>query len=136
MRQTLAMTLHCLGSTAGDALLKELLASRLPEVRLVAVEAYATTDTPGWAGLARELLRSTSEGVRLRSAVLLGAADPAAAKELATAAASSNVATREVGTRLLEAAGYRDLTLLVALLHDSSPVVRTHAAGAVLARGQ
>jgi HEAT repeat protein len=136
MRQTLAMTLHCLGSTAGDALLKELESSRTPEVRLVAVEAYYATKTPRWNTMARQLLRSPSEGARLRAAVLLGAADPAAAKELATAAASSNIATREVGARLLEAAGSKDLTLLVKLLHDSSPVVRTHAAGAVLARGQ
>ena len=133
MRQTLAMTLHCLGSTAGDELLKELESSRMPEVRLVAIEAYHATNTPRWRTMARELLRSASEGARLRSAVLLGAADPDAAKELAAAVASTNIATREVGARLLEAAGSKDLTLLVTLLHDSSPVVRTHAAGALLA---
>jgi HEAT repeat protein len=133
MRQTLAMTLHCLGSPAGDALLKELESSRMPEVRLVAVEAYHARNEPRWSTLARALLRSSSEGARLRAAVLLGAADPEAAKELAAAAASTNVATREVGARLLEAAGSRDFTLLLTLLHDSSPVVRTYAAGAVLA---
>lgn len=133
MRQTLAMTLHCLGSTAGDALLKQLETNRMPEVRLVAVEAYHATNTPTWRTLARALLRSSSEGVRLRAAVLLGASDPDAAKELAKAAASTNIATREVGARLLEAAGSKDFTLLVTLLHDPSPVVRTYAAGAVLA---
>ena len=133
MRQTLAMALHCLGSTAGDALLAQIETSKMPDVRLVAVEAYRATNSPRWTRLARELLRSSSEGARLRSAVLLGAADPDAARELAQAATSTNLATREVGAKLLEAAGSKDFTLLVTLLHDPSPVVRTHAAGALLA---
>jgi HEAT repeat protein len=132
-RQALAVALHSLGSPAGDALLKELETSRTPDRRLMAVEAYHARNSPRWTPLARELLRSSSEGARLRSAVLLGAADPDAARELTLAATSTNLATREVGARLLEAAGSKDFTLLLALLHDASPVVRTHAAGAVLA---
>jgi len=132
-RQTLAMALHSLGNPAGDALLRELEVSRTPDVRLVVLEAYHAKNSPKWSPLARELLRSSSEGSRLRSAVLLGAADPDAARELARAATNTNLATREVGARLLEEAGSKDLALLVTLLHDASPVVRTHAAGAVLA---
>ncbi|HSP91553.1 MAG TPA: HEAT repeat domain-containing protein [Vicinamibacterales bacterium] len=136
MRQTMAMALHSLGSDAGDAMLAEIASSRFPDVRLMALEAHYATKSPAWTGLARQLLRSSSEGARLRAAVMLGLTDADAARELTQAASSSNVATREVGARLLEAAGSRDLALLLKLMRDPSPIVRTHAAGAVLARGQ
>jgi HEAT repeat protein len=133
MRQTMAMALHALGNSAGDALLAEIASSRIPDVRLTALEAYYATKSPAWTVLARQLLGSSSEGARLRSAVLLGPADADAQRELTQAASSSNVATREVGARLIETTGSRDVPLLLKLVRDPSPLVRTYAAGALLA---
>ena len=133
MRQSLAMALHSAGSNAGDALLAQLETASLPDSRLLAVEAYHASNSPKWTALARQLLRSSGEGARLRSAVLLGLSDADARRELTTAAKSTNMATREVGAMLLESAGSRDTTLLVTLLRDPSPFVRTYAAGALLA---
>jgi HEAT repeat protein len=133
MRQTMAMALHSLGSDAGDALLAEIASSRIPEVRLMVLEAYFAAKSPAWTGLARQLLRSSSESARLRAASMLGLTDADAAREITQAASSASVATREVGARLLEAAGSRDLALLLKLMRDPSPIVRIHAAGAALA---
>jgi HEAT repeat protein len=133
MRQTMAMALHALGSTAGDALLAEIAASRVPDVRLMALEAYYAAKSPAWRGMATQMLTSASEGARLRAAVMLGLDNAAAARELTRAARRAHVATREVGARLLERAGSRDLTLLLKLLRDTSPLVRVYAGGAVLA---
>ena len=133
MRQTMAMALHALGSTAGDAVLAEVAASRIPDVRLTALEAYYAAKSPAWKGMATQMLTSASEGARLRAAVMLGPDNAAAVREIAQAATSSNVATREVGARLLESAGSRDLALLLTLLRDTSPLVRVYAGGAVLA---
>jgi hypothetical protein len=133
MRQSLAMALHSAGSSAGDALLAQLETASLPDSRLLAVEAYHASQSPKWTPLARQVLRSSGEGARLRAAVLLGLSDADARRELTTAAKSTNVATREVGAMLLESAGSRDTTLLVTLLRDPSPFVRTYAAGALLA---
>ncbi|HOG28946.1 MAG TPA: HEAT repeat domain-containing protein [Vicinamibacterales bacterium] len=133
MRQSLAMALHAVGSNAGDAVLAQAEASRVPDVQLLALEAYHASGSPRWPALARELLRSPGEGARLRAAQLLGVSDADAMRELARAASSPNTPTREVGARLLESAGCRDAALLVTLLHDASPFVRTYAAGAALA---
>ena len=133
MRQTMAMALRALGSNAGDALLAEVESSRIPDVRLTALEAYYAAKSPAWTALARQLLRSSSEGARLRAAVMLGPADADALRELTQAASSANVATREVGARLIETVGSRDWALLLKLMRDPSPLVRTYAAGAVLA---
>jgi len=132
-RQYLAMALHRVGSPAGDALLAQAAASQVPDVRLIAAEAYHASKSPRWRPLALELLRSSGEGARLRSAELLGIADADALRELTRAASSTNTPTREVGARLLESAGCRDATLLLTLLHDASPFVRAYAAGALLA---
>ncbi len=133
MRQSLAMALHSVGSSAGDAVLAQLETASLPDSRLLAVEAYHASNSPKWAALARQLLRSSGEGARLRAAVLLGLSDSDARRELTTAAKSTNMATREVGAMLLERAGSRDTTFLVTLLRDPSSFVRTYAAGALLA---
>ena len=133
MRQSFAMALYALGSDAGNTVIAQAEASRIPDVRLVALEAYYAAKTPRWTALARQLLKSSSEGPRLRAAVMLGSADADARRALMQAATSTNLATREVGARLLEASGSRDTTLLLQLLRDPSPVTRTHAAGALLA---
>jgi HEAT repeat protein len=128
-----AIALKSLGSDAGDALLARLEVSPVADVRVQALDAYYAAKSPKWTSLARLLLRSDSEGARLRAATLLGLDDADARRELVRAATSTNVALREVGARLLETAGARDLDLLVKLLRDTSPVVRTYAAGAILA---
>ena len=133
MRQTMAMALHALGSNAGDALLAEIAVSRVPDVRLTALEAYYAAKSPAWTGMAAQMLKSGSEGARLRAAVMLGPSNADATRELTLAASSSNVATREVGARLIETVGSRDWALLLKLLRDASPLVRVYAAGAVLA---
>jgi hypothetical protein len=135
-RQYLAMALHSLGSSAGDALLAQIESIPVPDVRLVAMEAYHASKSPKWTTLARQLLRSSSESARLRAAFFLGLSDAEAAAEITRAAGSTNTPTREVAAKLLESAGSRDTTLLVKLLHDRSAFVRSYAAGALLAGQQ
>ncbi|MDO8836332.1 MAG: hypothetical protein Q7V01_12095, partial [Vicinamibacterales bacterium] len=111
-----AIALKSLGSNAGDALLARLEVSPVADVRAQALDAYHAAKSPRWPALARLLLRSDSEGARLRAATLLGLDDADARKEIVRAATSTNVALREVGARLLEATGSRDLDLLLKLL--------------------
>ena len=133
VRQFIAMALRALGGSAGDALLAEMERASSDESRLLALEAYHASKSPKWPALAHELLRSPDEGPRLKAAVLLGLADADARQALAAAAKSTNVATRELAVMALESAGSRDTSLLLSLLRDPSPVVRTYAAGALLA---
>lgn len=133
IKPSYAVALKSLGSSAADTLFASLESSPVPDVQVQAMDAYYWAKIPQWKTLARALLRSTSEGARLRAAELLGLEDAEAKGEILRAATSTNVALREIGSRLLEATGSRDLDLLVKLLRDSSPVVRTHAAGAIMA---
>ena len=128
-----AIALKSLGSNAGDALLARLEVSPVADVRTQALDAYHAAKSPKWTPLARLLLRSDSEGARLRAATLLGLDDADARREIVRAATSTNVALREVGARLLETTSSKDLDLLLKLLRDTSPVVRAYAAGAMLA---
>jgi HEAT repeat protein len=131
-RQAMAAALHSLGSSAGDALLAQVERSPIPDVQLAALEAYYASKSPKWTSLARQLLGSSSEGARLRAAALLGISDADALRELTRAAGSANMATREVGLRLLESAGYHDTTFLLKFLRDPSPFARVYAGGALL----
>ena len=132
VRQVLAMALHSLGDSTGDGLLTQIESDSNPDVRLNAAEAYYRSRSPKWPEMAHGLLQSSSEGARLRVAELLGPADPDAHRELARAAASANVAVREVGAKLLEASGSREFGVLVTLLRDSSALARVYAAGAIV----
>jgi len=131
-RQAMAAALHSLGSNAGAALLAQTERSPIPDVQLAALEAYYASKSPTWPALARQLLRSSSEGARLRAAALLGLADADALRELTRAAGSTNMATREVGLRLLESAGFQDTAFLLKFLRDPSPFARVYAGGALL----
>lgn len=131
-RQAMAAALYSLGSSAGGALLAQVERSPIPDVQLAALEAYYASKSPAWPALARQLLRSSSEGARLRAAALLGLSDADALRELMRAAGSTNMATREVGLRLLESAGYHDTAFLLKFLRDPSPFARVYAGGALL----
>jgi len=132
IRPAYVFAIKSLGSASADADFARLEASPADDVRVQALEAYCWSNTPGWQAFARRLLQSSNDDVRLRAASLLGLDDAAARRELTSAAASPNLAVREVAVRLLEAAGVRDLERLAGWLHDPSPIVRAHAAGAVL----
>ena len=133
IRQYIAMALRALGSSAGDALLADMERAPSDESRLLALEAYHASNSPKWPPLARQLLRSPDEGPRLKAAVWLGLSDADARQVLVSDATSANVARRELAVMALERAGSKDTSLLLSLLRDPSPVVRTYAAGALLA---
>jgi len=133
VKPMLAVALKSLGSAVADARIAQFGASPVSDVRLLVVEAYYNARLPQWPGLARQLLRTGSEGTRLRAAELLGDSDEGARREIGKAATSANLPTREIGAKLLESTGSRDLAVLATLLRDTSPVARTYAAGALLA---
>ena len=132
VKPMLAVALTSVGSAAADARMAQFEASPVADVRLMAVEAHYHARNPRWTALARQLLKTGTEGARLRAAELLGDGDEGARREILKAAASQNLPTREIGARLLEATGSRDFAVLAPMLKDASPVTRTYAAGALL----
>jgi hypothetical protein len=132
VKPMLAVALTSVGSTAADARMAQFEASPVADVRLMAVEAHYNAKNPRWTALARQLLKTGTEGARLRAAELLGDGDEGARREILKAAASQNLPTREIGARLLEATGSRDFAVLAPMLKDASPVTRAYAAGALL----
>ena len=133
VKPVLAVAIKSVGSTAADATIARLEVSPVADVRLMAVEAYFNSRNPRWTTLARQLLKTGTEEARLRVAELLGEGDESARREILKAAASQNLPTREIGARLLESTGSRDLAALAPLLKDVSPVARAYAAGALIA---
>ena len=132
VKPMLAVAIKSVGSPAADARIAQLEASPVADVRLMAAEAYYNSKNARWTALARQLVKAGPEDVRLRAAELLGSGDESARREILKAAASQNLPTREIGARLLEAAGIRDPAVLVPLLRDASPVARAYAAGALV----
>jgi hypothetical protein len=133
VKPMLAVALKSVGSPEADARIAQFERSPVADVRLMALEAYYNARDPRWTALARQLLKTGTEGARLRAAELLGDGDDTARREILKAAASTNLPTREIGARLLEATGSRDSEALAPLLKDPSPVARVYAAGALLA---
>lgn len=133
VKPVLAVAIRSVGSPAANQIIAQLEASPVADVRLMAVEAYYNAKDPRWTALARQLLKTGTEGARLRAAELLGDSDAGARLEILRAAASQNLPTREIGARLLEATGSGAVDALARLLKDPSPVARAYAAGALTA---
>jgi HEAT repeat protein len=134
VRTKAAAALLKLNDTSGLAMLRELLVSDSPEGRLAGAEALADTPDGTWTDVVRGLAQSGEPTIRLAAARLIGATDPALARAIAdTLAVDTNLAVRELATRVQAELGGRDLARLRPLLRSADPLTRVKAAGGILA---
>jgi hypothetical protein len=134
VRTKAAGALLKLNDTSGLAMLRELLVSDSPESRLAGAEALADAPDGTWTDVVRGLAQSGEPTIRLAAARLIGATDPALARSVADAlAADTNLAVRELATRVQAELGGRDLSRLRPLLRSADPLTRVKAAGGILA---
>jgi hypothetical protein len=134
VRTKAAAALLKLNDTSGLTMLRELLVSDSPEGRLAGAEALADTPDGTWTDVVRGLAQSGEPTIRLAAARLIGSTDPALARAVADAlAADTNLAVRELATRVQAELGGRDLARLRPLLRSADPLTRVKAAGGILA---
>jgi HEAT repeat protein len=128
-----AVALKQLGQTSPDAYLATLLASPVPDLRLIAARAYLSAKSPQWDTLVRALLSDRNEVNRIHAAEVMACCDKNAARAtLVTVLGSANPAVRMEAARVLEDKDLADVGVARRLLGDPFDGVRLHGAGAVL----
>ncbi|MBI4476394.1 MAG: HEAT repeat domain-containing protein, partial [Acidobacteria bacterium] len=133
VRFSAAISLKRLGDSSADPLLADWLQSDLPDVRLMAAEAYTESMTREWVTALKPVLQTPNELQRVKAAALLRRQDERASRSIVfDAVRSPNPAVRNEASRYLEALTPYDLGLLRSLLDDDSEWVRLHAAGALI----
>jgi hypothetical protein len=133
VRMFAAAGLKRLGQRTADIFLAEMLQKDLPEIRLVAGEAYQNSATAQWVPYVKSVLTDPNEMHRLRAAELLACCDqPAARSALMDALKSENPSLRAGAAEILEKAGLADIKAARQMLGDASDGVRMHGAGSAL----
>ncbi|MBA3886382.1 MAG: HEAT repeat domain-containing protein [Acidobacteria bacterium] len=141
VRSTTAVTLARLGDAEGEAVTLRMLDIDVPEIQLMAAEAWS--GQPGaWMSVVAPLLDNMDGTIRLQAARLMAPVDPAAAgRALAAAASDENPGIRAEALRTAHdvatsEAGLLETSQLRRLLRDPDPAVRLHAAGLLVQRAQ
>ena len=137
VRVSSAVALARMGDDTGRSMVEDLLASPVPDLRIMAAEAWNGQPGP-WVEAIRPLLDNPDGLVRFQAAELVAPVDPEAARRvLEDAATNENPAIRaeagRIATSLASQTSGADLAALRRLLRDSDMTVRLRAAGAVLA---
>jgi hypothetical protein len=128
-----AIALRRLGDQSMDARVVPLLGGILPEVRLMAAEAYGPSASRRWVSKIKELSTDRNELIRVRAAELLACCDVTAAKTMLADALGSRIPPVQAeAARVLAKAGLADARLGRRMLGSDSAEVRAHGAGAVL----
>lgn len=128
-----AVSLRRMGDPAGDGILRQALASDIPEARTFAARAYTITEARLWRPAIEPLLTSATGLDALNAAELLLPLKSAAAQlVLDKAVADPNPSVRARAARV--AVRQRDITpaLLRRLLGDDAPLVRLYAADGLI----
>jgi HEAT repeat protein len=128
-----AIALRRLGDESMDARVVPLLGGILPEVRLMAAEAYGPSASRRWVTKIKELSTDRNELIRVRAAELLACCDAVSAKAILGDALGSRIPPVQAeAARVLADAGLADARLGRRMLGSDSAEVRAHGAGAVL----
>jgi HEAT repeat protein len=128
-----AVALKRLGRPSGDELAARLLASDVPEMRLLGGQAYAFSKTRQWTSRILELGAGRNEMHHVQAAEVLACCDaPGARTLLAGALRSPNPLLRREAARVLETTQVADMALARTLLGDPDETVRVYGAGALL----
>lgn len=137
VRSSAAVALTRLGDPAGQAAVDRMLDSEVPDLRLMAAEAWNGQPGP-WVEAIRPLLENMDGTIRIQAARLIAPVDPAAADRVLSAAASDeNPAIRAEAVRAGAESGdniFVNVAQLRRLLRDADPAVRLHAAAVLLRR--
>ena len=138
VRSTAAVALAQMGDREGQAIVERMLQSTVPDIRLLAAEAWTGQDGP-WVGAIMPLLENKDGTIRLQAARLIAPVNPDLARRtLNQAAGDENPVIRaEVAKAMkLLAADVpqaTDIRELRRLLRDRDIGVQLHAAGTLLA---
>lgn len=138
VRSSAAVALARMGDAQGQSMVDRMLQSEVPDLRLMAAEAWDGQDGP-WVAVIMPLLDNRDGTTRLDAARLIAHVNPEAARRaLHDAAADRNPVIRSEATRIMEqVAGdvpeVADPGQLRRLLRDGDPTVRLRAAGTLLA---
>ncbi len=138
VRSSAAVALFRLGDQQGQDFVNRMLDSEVPDLRLMAAEAWDGQPGP-WVSAIAPLLDNPDGLTRLQAARVIAPVDPEAARRVfQEALRDPNPVIRAEAARLADtnlssqpAAG--DVTRLRALLRDADATVRLQAAGALLA---
>ena len=138
VRSSAAVALARMGDDQGQAFVDQMLRSEVPDLRLMAAEAWNGQTGP-WVSAIMPLLENRDGTTRLEAARLVAPVNPEAARRtLQDAAGDANPVIRAEAARIVEQIASRvpdvaDVAQLRRLLRESDPSVRLHAAGALLA---
>ena len=132
-RMVAAIALRRLGDETMDAQVAPLLGGILPEVRIMAAEAYGPSASRRWVAKIKELSTDRNELIRVRAGELLACCDAPSAKTILAAALGSQIPSVQAeAARVLAKTGLADARLGRRMLGSDSEEVRAHGAGAVL----
>lgn len=132
-RMVAAIALRRLGDETMDPQVAPLLGGILPEVRLMAVDAYGPSASRRWVAKIKELSSDRNELIRVRAGELLACCDVPSAKTILSAALGSRIPSVQAeAARALAKTGLADARLGRRMLGSDSAEVRAHGAGAVL----
>jgi HEAT repeat protein len=138
VRASAAVALARLGSETGRGYINTMLVSDLPDLRLMAADAWDGKPGP-WVEAVTPLLDNEHALVRIRAAAAIAPVDPAAARRVLSAALSDgNPAVRAETARTLtrlagERPGVADPAALRKLLREADPWIRLSAASSLRA---
>ena len=130
---TAALALKRLGDASADSVVAGYLKSEIPDVRLMAAEAFAGSNSKEWLPLVMSLQSHSNEQVRVRVAATIACCDRTAARGILLAALKSHPLVRLDAARVLEDKGLADAALARQLLGDDLEAVRIAAAGMAIA---
>ena len=135
-RAAAAVALRQLGDPRAEPWLHQWLESDAPDIRLLAAEAFASSDNREWVKAIEPLLQNAEGLTRLRAAELLLNREPEPALEVLVAAIDdANPAIRAEAGRILGRAEHVDLAIYRRMLGDRDSSVRLHGADAILRQG-
>ena len=137
-RSSAAVALALLGDSAGEQAVSGMLDSQVPDIRLMAAEAWRGQDGP-WVSAVMPLLDNQDGLIRLRAAGLIAPVNPDAARRvLDQASGDPNPVVRSEALAITARAALdhptvADLPGLRKRLRDADPAVRMYAAAAIMA---
>jgi HEAT repeat protein len=135
VRLSAAVSLHQLGETAGDDLLRQALASGLAEGRTFAARAYTQAEAPVWRPAVEPLLTKGTGLDALNAAELMLSLDAAAAnKVLERMTEDPNPSIRARVAKVAARHPAVAPALIRRMLSDPAPIVRLYGAEAALRR--
>jgi HEAT repeat protein len=133
VRMFAAIALKRLGQRSVETALAKWLASEVPDVRLLAAEAYTPGERLVWLPFVRELRTNANELVRLRAAERLACCDAATAKAiLFDALASPNPLLRGEAARVFDEKQLADARVARRLMGDPFPPIQLRGARAAV----